>query len=149
MRRLQDVYFRKTDLALKGNMAFDKNMLVLLLAIDEKKSILDVAREVQLDTDVFKKCLVKLHKLKLIEKVEKKIEYLNGSFLNSVSSNLVNLLGPLGEMLLEEAAEQLDMELSAIPKNRMHDFLDTVAKEIPGEKQREDFQTAMRKKFEI
>lgn len=143
MKRLQDVYFRKTNLTPNGDMVFDQKMLTLLLAIDENKSILDVAREVKLEAAVFKDCLVKLYKLKLIEKVDKHVEYVNGQFLSSVRQNLVQLLGPLGEVLMDDAAEQMNVTEDKIPKDLVADYLMAIANEIPSEKQRREFQKNM------
>lgn len=143
MKRPQDVYFRKTDLASSGSMVFDQNMLTVLLAIDEDKSIIDIARETGLEVAVFKECLVKLYRLKLIEKVDKKIEYVNGLFLSNVRQNLVQLLGPLGEVLMGDAAEQINVEETKIPKNLVAEYLMAIANEIPSEKQRREFQKNM------
>ena len=59
MKKLKDVYFRKTDLASSGNMTFDQNMLTLLMAIDEDKSVFEISRQTKLDPVVFKECFVK------------------------------------------------------------------------------------------
>ena len=143
MKRLEDLYFRKTDFTPSGNMVFDQNMLTLLLAIDPNKSILDIAKEVKLDAAVFKECFVKLHKLKLIEKVEKQVEFVNGQFLSNVRHNLVQLLGPLGEVLMDDAAEQLNVDEDKIPKDLVADYLMAIANEIPSDKQRREFQKNM------
>ena len=143
MNRLQNVYFRKTNLTPNGDMVFDQNMLTLLLAIDANKSILEIAKEVKLEASVFKECLVKLYKLKLIEKVEKEVEYVNGQFLSNVRQNLVELLGPLGEVLMEDAAEQMNLEETKIPKNLIADYLLAIANEIPSDKQKREFQKNM------
>lgn len=143
MNRLQNVYFRKTNLTPNGDMVFDQNMLTLLLAIDANKSILEIAKEVKLEASVFKECLVKLYKLKLIEKVEKQVEYINGQFLSNVRQNLVELLGPLGEVLMEDAAEQMNLEETKIPKNLIADYLLAIANEIPSDKQKREFQKNM------
>ena len=49
MKKLKDVYFRKTDLASSGNMTFDQNMLTLLMAIDEDKSVFEISRQTNLE----------------------------------------------------------------------------------------------------
>ena len=143
MKRLANVYFRKTDLAASGNVTLDQNMLKLLFAIDENKTILEVAREINLDPPVFKQSLVKLYKLKLIEKKEKEVEYIDASFLNNVRDTLVKLLGPLGEVLMDDAAEEMDMERSKIPKTLVAEYLMAIAEEIPSDKQKSEFKKNM------
>ena len=143
MEKLKDVYFRKTSLASNESMTFDQNMLKLLLAIDEDKSVLEISKQVKLDPTVFKECFVKLYKLKLIEKVDKGVEYINGEVLNSIRDTLVKLLGPLGEVLMDDAAEQLNVEKSKILQKNVPEYLMAIANEIPSEKQKREFQKIM------
>lgn len=143
MEKLKDVYFRKTNLASNDSMTFDQNMLTLLLAIDEDKSILEISKQVKLDPTVFKECFVKLYKLKLIEKVDKGVEYINGMVLNDIRETLIKLLGPLGEVLMDDAAEQLNVEKSKIPQKNVPEYLMAIANEIPSDKQKREFQKIM------
>ena len=143
MEKLKDVYFRKTDLASSGSMTFDQNMLTLLLAIDEDKSVLEISKQIKLDPVVFKECFVKLYRLKLIEKVDKGVEYINGEVLNNIRDTLIQLLGPLGEVLMDDAAEQLNVEKSKIPQKNVPEYLMAIANEIPSEKQKREFQKIM------
>lgn len=143
MEKLKDVYFRKTGLASSDSMTFDQNMLTLLLAIEEDKSVLEISKEVKLEPSVFKECFVKLYKLKLIEKVDKGVEFIEGVVLNNIRDTLVQLLGPLGEMLMDDAAEQLNVEKSRIPQKDVPEYLMAIANEIPSEKQKREFQKIM------
>lgn len=145
MAKLQDIRCRKTDLSLTGELEFDQNMLSVLMAIDEDKTLLQVANEVKLSGEEFKATLLKLYKLKLIEKVEEEIEYLDESYLSKIRTVLVELVGPLGETLLEDAALQLGVDMDKIPKRRAGDFLAAIAEEIPGEKQQKLFDERMAK----
>jgi hypothetical protein len=87
--------------------------------------------------------LVKLFKLKLIEKVEKGVEYINGQVLNNIRDTLIKLLGPLGEVLMDDAAEQLNVEKSKILQKNVAEYLMAIANEIPSEKQKREFQKIM------
>ncbi len=147
MAKLRDVRFRKTDLSTTGEHEFDQNMLALLMAIDENKTLLQVAKETKLETSVFKDCFVKLYKLKLIEEVEHKVEYIDSDFLASMGKILVGLLGPLGEILMQDAAENVNTELPHIPKSDIAEYVRVIADEIPGEKQRTEFQGIMLEKI--
>ena len=143
MNRLANVRFRKTDLATSGNVSFDQNMLKLLFAIDENKTIAEIVKETKLDPTDFKLNLVKLYKLKLIEKVEKEVEYIDTKFLNNVRNTLVQLLGPLGEVLMDDAADEMSTERSKIPNALIAEYLMTIADEIPSEKQKTEFKKNM------
>lgn len=123
-----------------GQMEFDQKMLRLLMAIDENKTLLQIARDLKMDAVVFKKYLLKIYKLGLIEEVKEKIEYIDGTFLESIRDALVDLLGPLGEILMQDAADTMNTKLSHIPKNTIPEFLKAIKNDIPGQKQREQFQ---------
>ena len=143
MGKLKDVYFRQTNLASNENMTFDQNMLTLLLAIEENKSVLEISKQVKLEPAIIKECFVKLHKLKLIEKVDKGVEYINGEVLNNIRATLIQLLGPLGYVLMDDAAEQLNVEKTKIPQKDVPEYLMAIANEIPSEKQKREFQKIM------
>lgn len=145
MTKLQDARFRKTDFASQNEAVFDfdADMLKILMAIDERKTVLQIAREVKMDTAVFKETLLRLFKLKLIEEVKETIVYADEDFLTHLKETLVNLVGPLGEMLVEETVEKMNFQVSGIPKANAADFIYEVAKEIPGEKQQAEFKRLM------
>ncbi len=143
MEKLKDVYFRKTGLASNESMTFDQNMLTLLLAIEEDKSILEISREIKLKPAVFKECFVKLYKMKLIEKVDKGVEYIDSEVLDTIQDTLVRLLGPMGGVLMEDAAEQFDADKSKIPQKNVPEYIMAIANEIPSEKQKREFQKRM------
>ncbi len=118
-------------------------MLKLYLAIDEKKQVLDIFKETKLERSVFKECLLKLYKLKLIEQVAEKVDYVDSAFLSRVREVLISVSGPLGELLLEEAADEMNCELSEIPKSKVADLVYQIANDIPGEKQAAEFKKIM------
>jgi len=70
MANLLDMHFRKTNLASNSEITFDSDMLKLLMAIDEEKTIRQIAGDVDLTPAAFKESLMKLIKLKLIEQAE-------------------------------------------------------------------------------
>ena len=143
MTKLQDARFRKTNFTAYNETVFDADMLKLLMAIDEGKPILQIAKEIQMDPAVFKETFLRLYKLKLIEEVQQKIVYVDGHFVTHLRETLINLTGPLGAILMEETAEKMNMQVSKIPKSMAADFVYQVAKEIPGEKQQAEFKKLM------
>ncbi|MFH0729410.1 MAG: hypothetical protein V2B19_24110 [Pseudomonadota bacterium] len=145
MTKLQDARFRKTTFSSSSNKTFDfdADMLEVLMAIEESKTVLQIVRQTKMDPAVFKKTLMKLFKLKLIEEVKEDIIYATDSFVAHLKEVLVNLVGPLGEMLADETAEKMNFKASRIPQAKVADFIYEVAKEIPGGKQRAEFKRLM------
>jgi hypothetical protein len=118
-------------------------MLKLLMAIDENKPILDIAKEIKMDPAVFRESFLRLFKLKLIEEVKPKVVYIEDSFITILRETLINLTGPLGEMLLEETAEEMGFRMPKIPKSNVADFIYQIAQEIPGGKEQAEFKKVM------
>ncbi len=83
----------------------------------------------------------------LIEEVKEKVDYVDSQLLDEISEKLVELLGPLGEVLMQDAAETLNIEVPNIPKNDIAEYVKAIANEIPSDKQRVDFQKEMLKKI--
>ena len=122
-------------------------MLKLLMAIDENKPILDIAKEINMDPVAFRESFLRLFKLKLIEEVKPKVVYIEESFITKLLDTLVNLTGPLGEMLLEETAERMNFQMPKIPMASVADFVYQVAQEIPGDKEQAEFKKVMIKEI--
>ena len=143
MTKLQDARFRKTNFTAHNETVFDADMLKLLMAIDENKPVLQIAKEIKMDPTVFRESFLRLYKLKLIEEVKQRIIYADELFITHLKETLINLTGPLGEILMEETAEKMNLPVSRIPKSMIADFVYQVAKEIPGEKQQTEFKKLM------
>jgi hypothetical protein len=141
--KLQNARFRKTNFTSHDETVFDTDMLKLLMAIDEEKPILEIAKEIKMDPVVFRESFLRLFKLRLIEEVKPKVVYVGESFLASLRETLINLTGPLGEMLLEETAEKMNFQIPNIPKSSVADFVYQIAQEIPGDKEQAEFKKVM------
>jgi len=145
MANLLDMHFKKTNLASNNEITFDSDMLKLLMAIDEDKTIRQIAGEVNFSPAAFKESLMKLIKLKLIEQVEAAavVSYVGEAFMARLLEVLVDLTGPLGEVLIEETAEEMNLDIKKIPRARVGDFVYNIANQMPGDKQKNEFSTAM------
>jgi len=151
MANLLDMCFKKTNLASTSEITFDSDMLKLLMAVDDSKTIRQIAADVELTPSAFKESLIKLIKLKLIEQVETAIpvSYVGDAFLERTREVLVDLTGPLGEVLIEETAEQMGLDMTQIPRDRVGDFIHNIARQMPGEKQKNEFSTVMLKEINL
>lgn len=149
MKKINNMRFRKTDLKLTDEISFDFDLLKLYLAIDENKSVSSIFKETQLEIAIFKECFITLFKRKLIEPAEgKKIQYVNGSFYNRLREVLIDASGPLGDILIEEVAEEMNVEPYKIPKEKLADFINKIAASIPSDKQSSKFREIMLREIE-
>jgi hypothetical protein len=143
MANLLDSHFRKTKIDTTQEIQFDPDMLKLLMAVDERKTLRQIAAEASLRPEVFKQCFTKLVRLRLIEEAEDKRDFLDPGFIDRIKAKLVALVGPLGELLIEDAAGELAVPLHRIPKSDAADLVYRIAQKIPGEKEQNVFKKAM------
>ncbi|MFH0727317.1 MAG: hypothetical protein V2B19_13380 [Pseudomonadota bacterium] len=145
MRQLKDVRFRKADIAsLKAEVfKFDSDMLKILSAIDERKTVLQIVREVNINSAVFREALLRLVKLKLIEEVNEEITFVGEEFFALLKDTLVKLLGTIGETLIVNTAEKMNLPVAKIPVANVAEFVYEIAKEIPEEKKPIEFKKLM------
>lgn len=148
MANLADVCFKKSDRASSKEFAFDTDMLKLFMAIDGQKTVREVSQEVQLGTPKFKDTFVRLLKLGLIEQAGNEEACAEESFIDSMRATLIQLIGPLGEVLILDAAEDMGWETNRIPVSGLANFVAAVAKEIPGSKQSNEFKKRMIKEMQ-
>ena len=142
-RELPGRFFRKVIRDDMGQVSLDPHMLRLLLAIDENKPIGKIAREVGLNLVSLRETLQKLLRLGLVEPVEKASAVLNGRFIADLREQLAQAVGPMAEVLIEETLDEMRLSLPHIPVHLGADLIGNLARQIPREEKRVEFQRAM------
>ena len=138
-----DLYFRKVTRKDSDEISLDANMIRLLIAVDENKSLYQIADEVDMERTSLKTTLSKLLKQGLIEPVKKDIPYLDRAFLEALRVNLSKIIGPMAEILIEDVVAEMNLINSEIPKNQAAELINNLSLEIPEEKDRLEFKKSM------
>lgn len=138
-----DLYFRKVIRKSSSEISLDADMIRLLLAVDENKTIHQVAEEVNMEAATVKKTLSKLLNQGLIEYVKKDVPFLDRIFLDALRINLSVAIGPMAEILIEDIVAEMDFNISEIPVNQAAELISSLSLEIPDEKSRLDFKKSM------
>jgi hypothetical protein len=139
-----DLYFRKVIRKDSDEISLDADMIRLLIAIDENKSLYQVAEEVDMQATTLKSTLSKLLEQGLIEPVKKDIAYLDHLFLEALRINLSKVIGPMAEILIEDVVEDMNLKASEIPPaNQAAELINNLSLEIPDEKDRIEFKKSM------
>jgi hypothetical protein len=136
-------YYRKVIRKDNNEISLDADMIRLLIAIDENKSLYQIADEVEMEDATLKKNLSKLLQQRLIEPVKKDLPVLDKIFLQALKINLSKTIGPMAVILIEEVV--LDMELTApeIPVHQAAELISALSHEIPDEIKRIEFKKSM------
>jgi len=147
MANISNLRFKKTDRASDREFTLDTNMLKLLMALDGQKTVQEVSRGLHLDPSTFKATFIKLVKLGLIEQVADLEACVAKTLIDSMRKTLIQLIGPLGEVLVDDTAEDMGWKVNRIPVAGLADFVTAVSKEIPGDKQSNEFKKLMLKEM--
>ena len=138
-----DAYYRKVIRKDNDQVSLDADMIRLLIAIDENKSLYQIAEEVDMGEASFKKALSKLLDQGLIEPVKKDIPVLDQSFIETLRINLSRAIGPMAEILIEDMAAEMELTPSEIPVNQAAELIANLSLEIPDEENRMQFKKSM------
>ena len=138
-----DLYFRKVIRKDSDEISLDADMIRLLIAIDENRSLYQIAEEVDMETATLKTTLSKLLKQGLIEPVKKDVAYLDRVFLEALRINLSRVIGPMAEILIEDVVMEMNLKSSEIPINQAAELINNLSLEIPDEKDRIVFKKSM------
>jgi predicted transcriptional regulator len=138
-----DMYYRKVIRADNDEVSLDADMIRLLIAIDQTKSLYQIAEEVDMDHTTLKNALSKLLKQGLIEPVRKNIPALGSYFLDALRINLSKAVGPIAEILIADTAADMNLDLTAIPVNQAAELIAHLSLEIPDEENQMQFKKSM------
>ena len=108
----------------------DSRMLTLLMEIDGQKSLGEIARQRSLQLNDLQGALSRLLQLKLVVPVQPAISSLDQDFLNFLRLQLSQAVGPIAEILIEDAIADLGHSLSNFPTNQVAELVDLLSREI-------------------
>ena len=138
-----NIYYRKVIRNDSNEISLDADMIRLLLAIDENKSLYQIAEEVDMETTTFKQTLSKLMEQGLIEPVKKDAPVLDENFIGQLQINLSRAIGPMAEILIEDIVAEMELKISEIPIHQAAELINNLSLEIPHDENRIQFKRSM------
>ena len=139
----QEIYYRKVIRRDNSQISLDADMIRLLIAIDENKSLYQIADEVDMRADTLKMNLEKLLQQGLIEPVKRELPVLDKIFLQALRINLSKVIGPMSEILIEEVVSEMELTAPGIPVHQAAELIAALSHEIPDEEKRIEFKKSM------
>lgn len=137
------LFFRKSIRRDIRDIALDADMIRLLRAIDEQKSLYQVAAEVEMDSATFKTTLRRLLEQGLIESVRRSMPLLGRTFVQLLRLNLARAIGPMAQILIDDGLAEMRLNPAGIPVDQAAELVNRIALEIPDEANRARFKKAM------
>lgn len=138
-----EMFYRKVIRKDSDEISLDADMIRLLIAIDENKSLYQIADEVDMKAVTLRKNLSKLLQQGLIEPVKKDLPVLDKIFLQALKINLSKAIGPMAEILIEEVVSEMELTAPEIPVPQAAELITTLSHEIPDDEKRIDFKKSM------
>ena len=130
-----------------GNFSLDGHMLSVLMALNGKRTLGQVAQQAGLNMATMRDATSKLVDLKLIESVKSVGSVLDQDFMSFLISELSIAIGPLGEVIVEDGLEDLGFTTDNFPTHRAAELINLLAQEIQRDEKRSEFKQNMVKKI--
>ena len=128
-------------------VSFDAEMLTVFMELDGKKNLAAVAKKTGLKMSSIRRALHKLMVLKLIEAAEDAIPLVDRDFLEHLKRELSLAIGPLAEILIEDAVNDLGHNLSRFPSYKAAELVEMLGRQIQREDGRNGFNQNMFRKI--
>ena len=126
-----------------GEFSLDSNMLRVLMELDGKQNLSEIAKKINVDMSEIRKVMSKLLQLKLVKPVQVTVSMLDEDFFEYLQAQLSLALGPIAEVLIEDALNDLGHQRTRFPSSRAAELVDFVAREIQREEKMGQFKQDM------
>jgi len=127
---LSALVFKRLPAQNLGEFSLDGRMLGILMEVDGRQSMGAIARKLGLSSGAIRPVVSKLLELGLIEADENALSILDVSFLKYLKEELALAVGPIAEVLIEDAAGDLGYSPERFPAHRAAELVDLLARQI-------------------
>jgi predicted transcriptional regulator len=135
--------FQRITKANLGEFSLDGKMLNVLMSLDGDKDLADIAEEQGLDLATVQQLMARLVDLGLAERVEMDSPTVDQDFLDYLTNQLLEAVGPIANVLMEDVARDLGYDLANLPGNRAAELIIQLSQEIQQEERRNRFKQNM------
>jgi hypothetical protein len=113
------------------------------MEVDGRQTVGAIAKKLEMDLATIRSVLGKLLELQLIEAKGEAVSVLDKEFLAFLKSRLSKAIGPIAEVLIEDAASDLGFTPNRFPSHRVAELVDLLARQI----RREDRMVSFKKEM--
>jgi hypothetical protein len=144
---VSDMVFRQVVKDKMGDVFLNRQLLMVFLAIDGKKTLDVVAQESSINIGTIATLISRLLELELVEPVKKEQGILDLEFIKYLTSQLSLAVGPIAEILIEDEVAEQGFTPSTFPNSQAAELVDLLARQIQREEKRVTFELNMVKKI--
>lgn len=140
---LSALVFKRVSAQDLGEFSLDGRMLSVLMEVDGRQSVGVIAQKLGMNPGVIRPVISSLLELKLIEAGEDALSVLDAEFLAYLQGRLALAVGPIAEVLIEDATGDLGYTPDRFPTHRAAELVDLLARQIRREEKRAEFKQDM------
>lgn len=133
---LPNMVFRRVAKEKFGEFSIDNQMLTVLINLDGYKTLGEIATRAGMTTQSLLGAVSKMLQMGLIEPLEDAVPILSKDFLRYLKLQLSRIVGPIADILIEDAADTLGYRPLKVPRHRAAELVDLLSKEISDEGKR-------------
>jgi len=137
------VIIKRVPAANIGEFSLDGQMLSVLMEVDGQQSVGAIAKKLGMDMASIKAVLKRLLDTRLVEIREDALSILDAEFMRFLKTRLSLAIGPIAEILIEDACGDLGCTMERFPSHRAAELVDLLARQI----RREDRMTSFKKEM--
>ena len=130
-----------------GRLNLDGQALSMLVVMDGKKTLGQVAQETGILLADIRQIVSRLTKLRLVERVEKTVSIVDQEFIDFLVFRMSLAVGPLGEIIVEDGLEDLGFNRENFPSFRTAELINHLSREIQREEKCHEFKQVMLRKI--
>lgn len=126
-----------------GKLSLDGQMLSVLMNLDGKMTLGQVAQKVGISLSDIHPVISQLLNLSLVERVEQAVSVVDQEFMAFTITKMAMAIGPLGEIIVEDGLDDLGFGKTDFPTERVAELIIVLSQEIQREDKRIEFKQAM------
>ena len=136
---ISKLVFKRVARKDSGNVSIDTRALEVLMEIDGKKNLNDIARKTGLDLANMRNVISGLVKQDLIAPASNGFKVLGAEFQQMLETELALAVGPIAEVLVEDALSDLGLRSGQIPMSKAAELVELLSRDIQREEKKSAF----------
>lgn len=144
---ISKLVLKRTVRADLGEVSLDSQMLQVLMELDGRKTIGQIAQSLNMTLKDLRAILGRLYQLRLCEIARNAIPSLGKEFFRFLSAELSRAMGPIADVVIEDEISDMGQSQAHFPAHRAAELVDVLARQILREERKVAFQQAMVKKL--
>ena len=126
-----------------GEYSLDGQMIGVLVELDGSKNVGTIAEKTGISLEAMRRIIAKLLQLKIVLPVKRQVKVLEPDFLEALEKELAMAIGPIAEVVIEDAIADLGHSLDNFPADQAAELIDYISQEIQRDDRRNTFRQNM------